>query len=154
MSQKQVESATSADIQRVIVTSCNNSGKEDCLLTAQSVINVDDMCTPSKESKKMSCKSRTSSFLSKTKKESMDKLMESLEKKMKDQLGAISILFKTWVLLKLWHRNKRYWNLFWPGRHHGHLRDSKVVHVQQSQVPVWTGKNNMINGSYISNRGR
>ena len=89
MSQKQVESATSADIQRVIVTGCNNSGIEDCLLTAQSVINVDDMCTPTREWKKMSCKSRTSSSSSNTKKESMDKLMESLEKKMEDQLGAI-----------------------------------------------------------------
>ena len=52
------------------------------------MINVGDMCTPSKKLKKMSCKSHTSSSSSKTKKQSKDKLIESLEKKMEDQLGS------------------------------------------------------------------
>ena len=87
MSQKHVLSATAADIQREIEARCKESepGNENL----QMAVPVKDTCTEKPTRKSSSTRSHSSSSSSKSKKETMDKRMDSFEKKMVAKLGSI-----------------------------------------------------------------
>lgn len=91
MSQKQVSTASAAEIQREIEASCDDSETGNGSLQMATAIN--DTCSEKPTKKTSTAKSRSSSSSSKTKKdqkkESADKRIDSLEKKMEEQLGSI-----------------------------------------------------------------
>ncbi|MCG8076955.1 MAG: hypothetical protein JAY75_12015 [Candidatus Thiodiazotropha taylori] len=97
MSQKQVSTASAAEIQREIEASCDDSETGNGTLQMASAIN--DTCSDKPTKKTSTAKSRSSSSSSKTKKdqkkESADKRIDSLEKKMEEQLGSILQIVQT-----------------------------------------------------------
>lgn len=87
MSQKQVSTASAAEIQREIEASCDESGNGNEKL--QMATSNSDTCKEKPARKTSNSRSRSSSASTSKKKESVDQRIDSLEKKMEEQLGSI-----------------------------------------------------------------